>query len=80
MRLPKHKTKIVCTSGPASKSPRANAHESDHPEVWKAYAQQWMLAHGVEGNLVVLTEGPFTKHPEANHRMEILDLGNQRTR
>jgi pyruvate kinase len=36
-----------------------------------------MFAHEVEGNLVVLTEGPSSKHPEANHRMEIIDLGNQ---
>ena len=52
-------------------------HELDHPESWKAYARDWMLAHEVEGNLVVLTEGPSSKHPEANHRMEIMDLGNQ---
>lgn len=52
--------------------------EVDHPEDWKAYAKNWMLDHEVEGNLVVLTEGPSPKHPEANHRMEIIDLGNQR--
>jgi pyruvate kinase len=28
----------------------------------------------MEGDLVVLTEGPSTKHPEANNRMEIIDL------
>ena len=41
------------------------------------YAKNWMLAHEVEGNLVVLTEGPSSKYPEANHRMEIIDFGNQ---
>jgi len=51
-------------------------HEPDHPEDWRAYVKNWMLAHEVEGNLVVLTEGPSSKHPEANHRMEIVDLGN----
>ena len=51
-------------------------HELDHPEDWKAYARNWMLACGIEGNLVLLTEGPSSKHPEANHRMEIIDLGN----
>ncbi len=51
-------------------------HELDHPEDWKAYVKNWMLAHEVEGNLAVLTEGPSSKHPEANHRMEIVDLGN----
>ena len=53
------------------------AHETEHPEDWKTYAKNWLAAHGVEGNLVVLTEGPSSKHPEANHRMEIFDLGNR---
>jgi pyruvate kinase len=51
-------------------------HEPDHPEDWKAYAKNWMLAHEVEGNLVFLTEGPSSKHPEAIHRMEIINLDN----
>jgi len=51
-------------------------HELDHPEDWKVYARNWMRAHEVAGNLVLLTEGPSSKHPEANHRMEIIDLGN----
>jgi hypothetical protein len=29
----------------------------------------------LEGNLVILTEGPSRRHPEANNRMEIIDLG-----
>jgi len=49
-------------------------HEADHPENWTPYVQKWMRDHGQEGNLVLLTEGPSTKHPEANHRLEILDL------
>jgi hypothetical protein len=28
----------------------------------------------VKGNIVLLTEGPSLKHPEANNRMEIIDL------
>jgi pyruvate kinase len=28
----------------------------------------------VSGDLAVLTEGPSSKHPEANNRMEIIDL------
>jgi len=50
------------------------AHEPDHPEDWKGYARRWMKAHGVEGDLVILTEGPSSKHPEANNRMELIDL------
>jgi pyruvate kinase len=53
-------------------------HEPDHPEDWREYARKWLSSHGVEGNLVVLTEGPSSKHPEANHRMEIIDLSSSR--
>lgn len=49
-------------------------HEPEYPEDWRSYIATWLLAHGEKGDLVVLTEGPSTKHPEANHRMEIIDL------
>jgi pyruvate kinase len=50
-------------------------HEPDHPEDWKSYVGKWLRNHDVEGELVVLTEGPSTRHPEASNRMEIIDLG-----
>ncbi len=50
-------------------------HEPDHPEDWNGFARKWLQDHEVKGNLVVLTEGPSAKHPEANNRMEIIDLG-----
>ena len=49
-------------------------HEPDHPEDWNAYAGKWVSGHGLAGDLVILTEGPSTKHPEANYRMEVIDL------
>ena len=49
--------------------------ELEHPEDWKSFIREWLRAHEVEGNIVVLTEGPSPKHPEANNRMEIIDLG-----
>jgi len=48
--------------------------EPDHPDDWKVYIKHWMRTHEIEGNVVVLTEGPSSKHPEANNRMEIVDL------
>jgi pyruvate kinase len=48
--------------------------ESEHPDDWKQWARNWLLANGEVGNLVVLTEGPSEKHPYRNNRMEILDL------
>jgi pyruvate kinase len=49
-------------------------HEPDHPENWNAFAKEWLESQGVEGDIVVLTEGPSTRHPDANNRMEIIDL------
>ncbi len=49
-------------------------HEPEHPEDWKAFSRGWLKSHELEGNLVVLTEGPSLRHPEGNHRMELIDL------
>ena len=49
-------------------------HEPDYPENWKQYARDWLRSHGVEGNLVLMTERPSIKHPEVNTRIELLDL------
>ena len=49
-------------------------HEAEHPDDWNAYVKAWLKAHQIEGNLVVLTEGPSSKHPDANNRMELIDL------
>ena len=50
-------------------------HETDHPEDWSAYVKKWVSDHGLSGDMVILAEGPSRKHPEANHRMEVIDLG-----
>jgi len=49
-------------------------HEEEHPENWREYSRKWLMDHGVQGDLVIVTEGPSTKHPEANHRMELVEL------
>jgi pyruvate kinase len=48
--------------------------EPDHPEDWRGYARKWLKDHGVKGDLVILTEGPSSKHPDANNRMELMEL------
>lgn len=52
-------------------------HAPEYPEDWKAFAREWLRDHGVDGDLVVLTEGPSLRHPEANNRMEIIDLSRR---
>jgi pyruvate kinase len=49
-------------------------HEPEPPDDWKPFARKWLKAHKIKGNFVVLTEGPSTRHPEANNRMELIDL------
>lgn len=48
--------------------------EKEHPDNWKTFIRDWLIRYNISGDLVVLTEGPSKKHPEANHRMEIIDL------
>ena len=48
--------------------------ETEHPENWNTYVSAWLESQGIEGRLAVLTEGPSAKYPEANNRLEIIDL------
>lgn len=48
--------------------------EADHPDNWNAYVSDWFKTHSMEGTLAVVTEGPSSKHPDANNRLEIVDL------
>jgi pyruvate kinase len=45
----------------------------DH-EDWSGWSRGWIGAHGAEGDFALLIQGPSPKHPEANHRLEIIDL------
>jgi pyruvate kinase len=49
-------------------------HEPDHPDDWDAYVRRWLARHNVPGDMVILTEGPSSRCPEAHNRMEIIDL------
>ncbi len=44
------------------------------PEDWNAFVRRWVLDHGLEGDIALLTEGPSLRHPDANNRMEIVSL------
>jgi pyruvate kinase len=49
-------------------------HQKEHPENWKTYIKEWLKSNDITGDMVVMTEGPSSKHPDANYRMEIIDL------
>ena len=50
-------------------------HLETYPESWDAFARSWLRDHDIEGNVVMLTEGPTVADPRANDRMELIDLG-----
>lgn len=54
-------------------------HEPIHPGNWNSYARDWMRSHDIAGDLVLLTEGPSPANPEANNRLEIIDLDSPPT-
>jgi pyruvate kinase len=47
---------------------------AEHPEDWDAYVRKWIENHELAGDIAILTEGPSSKHPEMNNRMEIINL------
>jgi pyruvate kinase len=49
-------------------------HETDDPEHWTAYTREWVSAQGMSGSLAILIEGPSPRNPDANHKLEIVDL------
>lgn len=48
--------------------------EVEAVEDWRSYIRRWLEQRGIAPGLVLLTEGPSQLHPEANHRLEILDM------
>jgi pyruvate kinase len=51
--------------------------ESERPENWNGYIRDWLKTHAVTADLVVLTQGRTTRDPEANYRMEIVELSRR---
>ncbi len=49
-------------------------HEPEEPPVWSRYAKGWAKEHELTGDRIILIEGPSVRHPEANHKMEIVEL------
>jgi len=46
----------------------------DHPKDYTPFVRTWLKEHEMQGDIAMLTEGPSSKHPETNHKMEIIDL------
>ena len=48
--------------------------EPEDPEYWTVYAREWVKDQGLTGDFVILIEGPSPRNPEANHKLEIVDM------
>jgi pyruvate kinase len=48
---------------------------SPMPDEWNRYANELQQRFALPGEFSILTEGPSPRHPDANHRMELLQLG-----
>jgi pyruvate kinase len=49
-------------------------HEPEYPGDWNAYAEELVKEHQLKGSIALLTEGPSPRNPDANHRMELINL------
>ncbi len=48
--------------------------EEEHPHDWTAYGRNYAKEHALTGSFIIQTEGPSPRHPEINHKMEIITL------
>jgi pyruvate kinase len=51
----------------------------DDPASWSDFARHWLQEHRVPGAVAMLVAGPSTRHPDANHRIEFLQVGEHRS-
>ena len=49
-------------------------HDDDDPNAWNDYVKTWVRQHALPGTFVLLSGGPSPAHPEANHRVELIEL------
>jgi len=49
-------------------------HLAEPPDDWSAFARAFQAEHGIAGRIALLIEGPSARNPQANNRMEIIDL------
>jgi pyruvate kinase len=49
-------------------------HEETDPSAWNDYVRAWVREHQLPGKFVMLSGGPSPSHPDANHRVELIEL------
>jgi len=46
----------------------------EHPKSWRDFARTWMNEHQLPGSVALLVAGPSTRNPDANYRLEFLEV------
>ncbi|MGV3532982.1 MAG: pyruvate kinase [Chthoniobacteraceae bacterium] len=49
-------------------------HHTDESEDWRAFIEQWLEENGIPAERVMLVAGPSSRNPNANHRIELMQL------
>lgn len=48
---------------------------AEDPDNWRDFARNWLREHHLPGSVAMLVAGPSARHPDANHRIEFLRVG-----
>jgi pyruvate kinase len=48
----------------------------EEPADWRDYAANWLQAHGITAEHVMLVTGPSSQNPNASHRLELMRLSS----
>jgi pyruvate kinase len=48
--------------------------ETKDPDDWTVFARDWVKDHELPGDFAILIEGPSPRNPQANHKLEIVDV------
>jgi len=51
----------------------------ENPLNWRDFARTWLAEHQVHSPVALLVAGPSTRNPDANHRIEFLQVGEMPT-
>jgi len=49
----------------------------EEPENWRDFARGWLHDQGIMADRVMLVAGPSSRNPQANHRIELMQLGTE---
>ena len=50
---------------------------ANEPEKWSDFARSWLGVHQITGSIAMLVAGPNALHPDYNHRLEFLRIGDK---